>query len=173
MYTVFQDPGTGHGYLEQNLTECRPGRMIAIARVQDFANDCDLKNAYSFSDDGGRTWDEPHNTGIQGQTMTPIWLGDDRFLILYNKRFGDQSIRMCLVRASGSSWTIAFEGMMFDGRASLDLTDDISSQEQIGLIQFGYPNGLRLDEETVPATHWCVEDGVCGVRWTRLRIDGF
>ena len=102
--------------------------------------------------------------------MTPIWLGEDRFLVLYNKRYGHQAIQMCLIRISGGSWNVEFEGTMFDGHASLELTDNISSQEQIRLIKFGYPGGMRLDDETVLAVHWCEEDGICGIRWTRLRI---
>ena len=170
MHTVFQDPGSGIGYLEQKLIECGPGHLLACAWVQDFANDTDLKNAYSFSADGGRTWDGPHPTGIQGQTMTPIWLGDDRFVVLYNKRFGDQSVQMCLVRAAGRSWEVEFEGMLFDGQARLELTDEVSSQEQIALIQFGYPMGVRLDGDTVLTVHWCAEEGICGIRWTRLQV---
>ena len=170
MYTVFQDPGSGIGYLEQKLIETEPGQMLAIAWVQDFANDSDLKNAYSLSTDGGRSWNGPHPTGIQGQTMTPVWLREDRYLILYNRRFGDQSVQMCLVRVSGSCWSLEFEGTLFDGRARLALADDVSSQEQIGLIQFGYPMGLRLGDDTVLTVHWCVEEGVCGIRWTRLRV---
>ena len=170
MHTVFQDSGTGIGYLEQKLIQCQPGRVMAIAWVQDFANDTDLKNEYAFSEDGGRTWGGPHPTGIQGQTMTPIWLGDDRFVVLYNKRFGDQSVQMCLVRATSGSWEIEFEGMLFDGQARLELTDEVSSQEQIGLIQFGYPMGVYLNEQTLLTVHWCAEDGVCGIRWTRVRL---
>ena len=170
MHTVFQDSGIGIGYLEQKLIQCQPGRVMAIAWVQDFANDTDLKNEYAFSEDGGRTWGGPHPTGIQGQTMTPIWLGDDRFVVLYNKRFGDQSVQMCLVRATSGSWEIEFEGMLFDGQARLELTDEVSSQEQIGLIQFGYPMGVYLNEQTLLTVHWCAEDGVCGIRWTRVRL---
>ena len=171
MHTVFQDSGSGIGYLEQKLVQCQPGRLMACAWVQDYANDTDLKNAYSFSEDGGRNWDGPHPTGIQGQTMTPIWMGEDRFLVLYNKRFGDQSVQMCLVRASSEGWEIEFEGMLFDGQAKLELTEEVSSQEQIGLIQFGYPMGLMLDDETALTVHWCAEDGVCGIRWTRVKVD--
>ncbi|MDP7399450.1 MAG: sialidase family protein [Lentisphaeria bacterium] len=171
MHTVFKDQGTGTGYLEQKLIETEPGQVMALAWTQDFVNDTDLKNEYSFSKDGGHTWDSPYPTGIQGQTMTPIWLGGDRYLVLYNKRFGDQSIQMCLVRASGSSWTIEFEGMLFDGHGKLELTDEVSSQEQIGLIKFGYPMGMRLDDQTMLTVHWCEEDGVCGIRWTRLQVN--
>jgi len=170
MLTVFEDVEAKIGYLEQKVIEYAPGRLLATAWVQDYEADSDLKNRYSFSDDGGLTWDGPHSTGIQGQTMTPIGLGGDRFLVLYNRRYGDQSVQMCLVRASGSSWETEFEATMFDGRAQLELTDKISSQEQIALIRFGFPTAVQLDEETFLATHWCEEDGVCGIRWTRLRL---
>ena len=63
-----------------------------------------------------------------------------------------------------------FEGPLFDGRARLELTGDVSSQAQISMIRLGYPMGIRLDDQTVLTTHWCEEDGVCGIRWTRLRI---
>ena len=170
MYTVFQDPGTGIGYLEQKLVECKSGHLLACAWVQDFANDTDLKNAYSFSIDGGRSWDGPHPTSIQGQTMTPIWLGDDRFMVLYNKRFGDQSIQMCLVRAVEGRWELTFEDILYDSRATLELTNEISSQEQIRLIEFGYPMGVRMDDNTALTVHWCVEEGVSCIRWTQLQI---
>lgn len=170
MYTVFEHPDAGIGYLEQKVIECQAGSMFAMAWVQDYEADTDLKNGYSFSHDGGRTWDAARSTDIQGQTMTPVWLGDDRFLVLYNKRFGEQSVQMCLVRASGDHFDVEFEGTMFGGRARLELTDDISSQEQIALIRFGFPTAVRLDEETFLATHWCEEHGVCGIRWTRLRV---
>ncbi len=170
MYTVFQDPGTGIGYLEQKLIECEFNQLLACAWVQDFANDTDLKNAYSFSIDGGRSWDGPHPTSIQGQTMTPIWLGDDRFMVLYNKRFGDQSIQMCLVRAVEDRWELSFEDILYDSRAKLELTNEISSQEQIRLIEFGYPMGVRMDDKTALTVHWCVEEGVSCIRWTQLQI---
>ncbi len=170
MYTVFQHPQTKFGYLEQKVITCGPGQLLAVAWVQDFENDNDLKNVYSFSADGGRTWNGPHTTGIQGQTMTPIWLGDDRFLVLYNRRFGEQSVQMCLVRTADSSWALDFEGTLWSARSTLELTSEISSQEEIRRIQFGYPMGVRLDQETVLTVHWCVEEGVCGIRWTRLRV---
>ena len=170
MHTVFEDADAKIGYLEQKVIEYKPGRLLATAWVQDYEADTDLQNRYSFSEDGGLSWDGPHSTGIQGQTMTPIGLGDDSFLILYNKRFGQQSVQMCLVRAAGASWDIEFEGTMYDGHSQLELTDEVSSQEQIGLIRFGFPTAVRLDAETFLATHWCEEESVCGIRWTRLSL---
>jgi hypothetical protein len=169
-YTVFEHPQHEVGYLEQKVSTCGGDRLIATAWCQDYKKDTDLFNAYAFSTDGGRTWNGPHDTGIQGQTMTPVWLGDDRFLVIYNHRFGHQCVQMLLVRANSDHWDVEFEGMMYDGQSTLELTDDVSSQEQIRLIKFGYPTALRLNDSTFLATHWCEEDGVCGIRWTLLHV---
>ena len=169
-HTVFEHPAKQVGYLEQKLIRCQPDRLMAVAWRQDFQRDADLDNAICFSNDGGRTWSEPHATGVQGQTMTPVWLGDDRYCVLYNYRFGQQTIRMCLVRASEQSWQTEFEDVLWDPQTNLSWTDDMSSNEQIKRITFGYPMAVRLDEQTILATHWCVEDDICGIRWTRLQV---
>ena len=169
-YTVFEHARREVGYLEQKVATCGPNRLIGIAWCQDYDKDTDLCNAYAFSADGGRTWDGPYDTGIQGQTMTPLWLSDNRFLVLYNRRYGHQSVQMCLIRASNDFWEIEVERMMFDGQASLKWADDLSSQEQISLITFGFPTAMRLNNDTFLVTHWCEEDGVCGICWTQLRV---
>ena len=170
MHTVFEHPQRAVGYLEQKVIQSRPNELLAVAWRQDYGKDVDLTNGYSFSLDGGRTWDGPHDTGIEGQTMTPLWLGADRFLVLYNRRWGRQSIQMCLVRARGADWSVEFEDTMWDARATLDRTEEASSNAEIPLFKFGYPMPLRLDDETVLATHWCEENGMCGIRWTRMRL---
>ena len=169
-YTLFEHADRAVGYLEQKVVQCQPNRLLALAWRQDFENDVDLDNCFSFSNDGGRSWAEPLPTGIQGQTMTPLWLGEDRFLILYNHRFGRQTVQMCLVRASDADWSLEFEGTMYDAQAVLEWNDELSSQQEISRIKFGYPVSLRLDEDTVLAAHWCEEQGHFGVRWTRLKL---
>lgn len=170
MYTVFEDPDHAVGYLEQKVIECQPNRLLAVAWRQDYQKDTDIDNGFSFSNDGGRTWQGPYSTGIQGQTMTPLWLGGDRFLVLYNRRFGKQTIQMCLVRAKEDQWSVEFEDTMWDAQSTLRMPRDTSSREEINKFKFGYPFGLRLDDRTVLLTHWCEEDGVCVIRWTRLGL---
>ena len=77
---------------------------------------------------------------------------------------------LVMLSSPAMSTTVDFEGTMWDAAATLELTPEVSSQEEIRRIQFGYPMGLRLEDDTVLAVHWCVEDGVCGIRWTRLRV---
>ena len=33
-----------------------------------------------------------------------------------------------------------------------------------------FPTLVRLDGDTVLTVHWCAEEGVCGIRWTRLKV---
>lgn len=103
--------------------------------------------------------------------MTPLCLGEDRFLVLYNHRFGKQTIQMCIVRAKENDWSVEFEDTMWDAQITLELTADTSSNKEIKRIQFGYPMPLCLDDKNILAAHWCQEDGVCGIRWTRLHLE--
>ena len=102
--------------------------------------------------------------------MIALWLGRNRFLVLYNRRFGQQSVHMCLVRAKEKEWSVEFEGTMWDAQVSLELTEDTSSNEEVRKLKFGYPMPLRLEDETALAVHSCEENGICGVRWTCLHL---
>lgn len=169
-YTIFEDPSKEIGYLEQKVIELEPGRLLAVCWTMCYADGVDLEDHFCLSRDGGRTWSRPHSTGLRGQTMTPIWLGGDRLLVLYNRRYGDQGVRMCLVRLAETEWQLDFEGTMWDAGASRQRPRDADSVAELDLFQFGLPSALRLDQETFLAVHWCKEDGVFGIRWTRLRL---
>ena len=169
-HTVLEHPEHQTGYLEQKLIELTPGHMMAVCWTMDYRNDSDLEDHFALSHDGGRTWGEPHSTGMRGQTMTPIWLGDDRLLVLYNRRYGDQGVRMCLVRFTETDWRVEFEGTLWDARTSHQRSTGADSINELKLFAFGLPSAMRLDGEHFLAMHWCKEDGVFGIRWTRLRV---
>ena len=46
-----------------------------------------------------------------------------------------------------------------------------SGVDEMKAFRFGFPTAARLHDGTLLATHWCVEDGRCGIRWTKLRVD--
>ena len=169
-HTVLEHPEHRYGYLEQKLIETAPGHMMAVCWTMDYTQDGDVEDHFALSHDGGRTWGKPHSTGIRGQTMTPTWLGDDRLLVLYNRRYGDQGVQMCLVRFTETDWHVDFEGTLWDARTSHTRAPSADSIEELNAFAFGLPSATRLDDEHFLAVHWCKEDGVFGIRWTRLRV---
>lgn len=170
--TVFKDPQARYGYWEQKLAEVAPGCLMATAWTVTLGEYQDCPNSFALSHDGGRTWNAACSTGIMGQTMTPIPLGDDRLLVLYNRRYGRQGIVAALVTFTKTEWTVHFDTMLYDAGADRDRPQDgLTGVDELKSFAFGFPTGIRLQDGTILTTHWCVESDVCGIRWTRLRID--
>ena len=68
------------------------------------------------------------------------------------------------------AWRVEFEGLMYDAGARRDRRTG-SGVDEMEAFRFGFPTATRLNDGTVLATHWSVEDGRCGIRWTKLRVD--
>ena len=104
--------------------------------------------------------------------MTPIPLGGDRLLVVYNKRYGQQGVMMALVTFTEEAWTTHFHELMWDPQRKRDRpTGEYSGIEELSKLEFGFPTAIRLHDGTFLATHWSYEDGVSGIRWTKLRVD--
>ena len=111
---VFEDPNERLGYLEQKLAQVDDGLLIATCWTVTLGDVVDQEDSYVISRDDGLTWSAPRSTGIRGQTMTPVPLGGNRLLVLYNRRYGDQGIVMNLVTFTPEGWEIHYEGLMYD-----------------------------------------------------------
>ena len=170
-YTVLRDPEGAKGFFEQKIIELQPNRLLAVAWTVSLGDYRDLEDHFAISRDGGHTWAAPRSTGIRGQTMTPFWLGKDRLFVLYNRRYGAQAVMMYLVRFTDQEWVVEWEDVLWDARASYHGTADAETGiDEFSLFAFGLPSALRLDAHNLLAVHWCKEDGVFGIRWTRLRV---
>ena len=72
--------------------------------------------------------------------MTPIPLGDDRLLVLYNRRYGKQAIMMCLVTFTQEAWTVRHASMMYDAKAHRERAADLESGiDELDSFAFGFP----------------------------------
>jgi len=169
---VFRDPAGKLGYFEQKLAELPSGQVMATAWTVTLGDYGDQPNSFTISNDGGLTWGPPRSTGIRGQTLTSIPLGDDRLLVLYNRRYGEQAIVMCLVTFTADNWTVHHEDVLYDAKSYHQRSAEVQSGiDELAAFAFGFPTAIRLQNGMLLATHWCVENGTCRIRWTRLWID--
>ena len=169
---VFEDPDGRFGYFEQKLAVISPDLLMAVCWTVTLGDVADQPDSFALSRDSGTTWGPARSTGIMGQTMTPVPLGDDRLLVLYNRRYGDQGIVMNLVTFSEQSWSIVYEGTMYDAGARRDRPQGLESGvEELDAFMFGFPTAIALQEGTYLATHWCKEGPTFDIRWTKLRVD--
>jgi hypothetical protein len=170
--TVFRDPAGTLGFWEQKFAEISPGTVMATAwtvTLGDYRDQCD---SFCISHDNGWTWGPHFSTGIRGQTLSFLPLGGDRLLVLYNRRYGEQGVVMALVRFTETEWTVIKDELLYDARGFRDGPDTgASGVDELASFQFGFPTAIRLSDGTILVTHWCVEQGVCGIRWTKLELD--
>ena len=170
---AMEDPGKKKGFFEKKMIELDPGHLLITAWTVTLPEYADLENHFAVSRDGGRTWCEPRATGIRGQTLTPVWMGQDRLLVLYNRRYGDQGVQAAVVRFTDESWEVLGESTIWDARASREASiQDGSNLEELKTFAFGLPSAICLDtlNSSYLAVHWCEESGICGIRWTRFNI---
>jgi len=168
---VFKDPENIKGFFEQKIIELQPGILLAVAWTVSMGDYTDFEDHFAFSNDGGRTWTSAVSTGIRGQTMNPFWLGNDRLLVVYNSRYGDQGVIICLVRFTRDAWEVEEQQFLWDARTTREREPEVKSGiDEFDDFAFGFPSVMRLDSHHFLAVHWCKEDDIFGIRWTRLRL---
>jgi len=180
---VLRDPEAKLGFFEQKLTQLDSGLLLATAWTVTLGDYVDQPNSYTISSDDGQTWSPAQSTGIQGQTMTPIPLGNDRLLVLYNRRYGQQAIVACLVslnpaqiseqgQTNEEGWTVHHEINLYDAGSCRQRGAEVESGiDELDDFAFGFPTAIQLQDGTFLCTYWSVENGVCGIRWLKLSID--
>ena len=129
-HTVFHDADARRCFFETKVISLGSGRLLAVAWTVTAGDYQDLDNqgggpapgsllaTYALSRDGGRTWTGRLSHRHRGQTMTPVWLGGDRLLVLYNRRYGKQGIVMLVVQVADDGWIRGPETMLWDAAAA-------------------------------------------------------
>ncbi|NOY41131.1 MAG: exo-alpha-sialidase [Planctomycetes bacterium] len=170
--TVFYDPEGKKAFFEHKFAELPDGNLLATAWTATLGDYRDLENSYAISRDRGATWSPAQSTGIQGQTLSTLALGENRLLVLYNRRYGKQAVVMCLVTFDTGEWTVHHEGVMYDAHASHERAEAADSGiDEFDAFAFGFPTAISLQDGSILATHWCHENEKSGIRWTKLLVD--
>ena len=178
---TLNDPDERVVYYDQRMTTTRDGRLLTMAWVHDVVDDVTLTARAAYSEDGGRTWDQPFDTGILGGPINPVRLTDGRLLAVYARRTAPRGIRAVLSEDDGRTWAIDDELVLWDearraatgARASSrDLPDgDLPLWGTMWGWTFGGPTAVRLPDGTVAVTFFAAGfDGVSAIRCVRLEV---
>lgn len=167
-YTVFSDKAAKRGFFEKKIIETAPGRLIAFAWTVELGTYKDFNNHFVSSDDGGCTWCKPQPTAISGQTLTPLCLGGEKFLLIYNCRKSPQGIKLAIADISGNACRVLEDEYLWQPANSGDsMKKGIDSFDDFA---FGLPSVVRLDTEIFLAVFWCKENGIFCIRGMKFRI---
>jgi sialidase-1 len=167
---VMADPEQRLLYWESKIVEFQDGRLLAAAWAYDRVAAQDLPNQYAISHDGGATWSPPRSTGLQGQTLTPFLIDDERVLCMY-RRMDEPGLWANLSHLENDEWVNdASEPLWGAQTAGLTGTSGNMS-ENFQVLRFGAPCIMRLPDGMLFVAFWCYEDCVSNIRWFKLQID--
>ncbi len=134
-------------------------RIIALAR---YADGTDIALRQTESEDGGRTWSEPHSTGMPGYPPHVMKLNNGWLVASYGRRIAPMGERACISKDNGRTWLVDQE---------ITLSNAVAQQSG----DLGYPASVQLPDGSIWTVYYQVEksdDGeypcLMGTHW-RLR----
>ncbi|MCP4642798.1 MAG: exo-alpha-sialidase [bacterium] len=168
-YDVMQRPEGRVFFWESKIVELTDGRLLAVAWTYDEEAGKDEPNHYALSTDSGATWTAPMSMGIQGQTLTPLVLGDGRVLVVY-RRMDTPGLWATVARLDGDALVNEGDTPIWGAQADgLTATTD-NMAHNFNVLRFGAPCLTRMDNGTAYLAFWCYEDCVSVIRWYKLRV---
>ncbi len=157
---------------EQKQAILSDGRVLAVCWAYSYGEQKSLPNRYALSSDQCRTFGPACEAPVDGETCTPLAMSGSRVLCAY-RRIGNKGLWLHLGRIEGERWVPIDDELLWGGRQASYGIESSSKTEEMGTLQFGYPQLLQLRSGKIMLVFWCVEDGMACIRWFRIRLEGF
>jgi hypothetical protein len=168
-WDVMNEPEGRTFFWESKIIEFPDGRLLAGAWAYDDVTSRNRPNQYAISKDGGKTWSRPESTGLEGQTLTPFLVDEERILCVY-RRMDKPGLWANLSHLEGNRWVNDDSRLLWGGQ-TVGLTGASENMaENFNVLKFGAPCITNLKDKTIFVTFWCVEDCVSNIRWFKLHI---
>ena len=169
---VAADPTGQVFYWDQRTTVLRDNVLLTFLWTYDRTVKKDLPIHWTGSDDGGRTWSAPRDTGITGQVAYPAALADGRIVLAYVDRYHSHSIRVRLSADEGRSWE-PDELVLWpsdaagaaEQRHGNGMADYLQSMAQ---WTFGLPVTAALPDGQVFVVYYAGDPRSQSIHWARL-----
>jgi len=147
----------------------QPGKIVSLVWAFDIEANKHLANHFTVSHDDGYTWSDPIDTGIMGQASHLIYLNDNLILSIHAHRANDVGLYVRLIDFKDDQWKVVKEEMIWGNANAQDTSKGFV--EQFANLKFGQPSLLRLENNELLATHWCVEECMYKIKTHRLKIN--
>ena len=154
---------------EARICEMQDGRLVAIVWAFCYRDGRNYPNHVVVSHDNGYTWSNPMDTGHMAQSTGIMWVKDELLLTIHCHRTGENTgLYLRLVDFTSDVWSVVEEQCIWNPAHAQSNIGDIVYQ--VGTLEFGQPQLMRLNNKEVLAYHWGKEDGLAKIKAHRLRL---
>ena len=168
------DPHARLLYWNGMFARLTDGRIFVMYWVKDYQSGEDRTIHATFSEDDGRTWVPPYDTGIAGQMGYAIDVGDGRVLAAYNRRDEIKpGVWLAMSDDGGRTWPTDGHVCVWDARGRAEIGSHDQEERGIfdeGMMAFGKPDMLRLADGSVFLGHWATANFVSFLRWASIKV---
>ena len=166
----YQDSVKGTTPLEARICEMQDGRLVAIVWAFSHTEQINYPNHVVVSGDNGYTWSEPIDTGHMAQSSGIMWVQDELLMTIHCHRTGeDVGLYVRLVDFTDGRWTVLEEEVIWCPEQIQSNTGTIA--DQVGGLEFGQPDLLRLNNGEILACYWGKENGIAKIKTYRLKLN--
>lgn len=162
-----KDPNGASIFGDPRLTVNEYGKWIALFWRYSLLSGEDMPVHRAESGDEGRTWSEPHDTGLRGQIASPLSLGEGRMLCVFQERFGSPGLKAMFSRDEGMTWEADSVTTLWGSAADTENRNPFSGYEQ---YTFGYSSIVGVDERTALVPFWCSNGRTTCIRMLKLNV---
>ncbi len=154
-------------FWESKIIKIQDDLLLATAWCYDEKTGSDLENSYAVSKDGGVSFENLASTGLKGQTLTPLYIGDGKILCAY-RRIDKKGLWLNISTLENGSW-INMEEIPLWGTDMDKLTEHGKNMSSnFKSLKFGAPHMLMCSDNSIFLTFWCVEDGSGMIRYIKF-----
>lgn len=144
------------------------GRIVLVFWAYDLARQQHLNNHLVWSDDDGRHWSTPCDTGLPGQAANLLPDGDGLLMIQTRRAQDDCGLYLSRLEFRGGAVRRSATVPLM---SAADLASASGSiEKQFRSLKFGQPSLLRLEDGTFLVFFWQAEQECYKVRVRGLRI---
>ncbi len=163
-------PGDTTTCYEQRMCQLESGTIICIGWNEDTVTGERKNNHVTFSEDGGKTWSAPIDTGILGQASSVCAIGGERVFALHAIRRDTDcpGIYGYIVDFSKKTWNIIASKLLWE--PPMPMIKDKKMAEVFSFLKFGQPSAILLDDGDLMMSHWYAENGQYKTAATRIRL---
>ena len=146
------------------------GRIWLVMWAYDFAEKKHLNNLLVYSDDMGRSWSKPLDSGIRGQAANLFLIGDEKYL-LYTVREGENTGIYCVPFALDADGVpvCGKETLLWDA-AGMSQNNGERIEKQFRALKFGQPSVTHLGDDRYLLLYWSCENDEYAIRVRILQI---
>ena len=150
---------------DQRIAQLGNGNLINLFWAYNTAQNKDLNIHISFSNDDGRTWSKPRDTGIKGQIAFPVVISDNHIIMLYVRRDEERRIMAISSYDDGQSWDDSSELCIYEHPCCAESNNLFEAMNQ---WSYGHPYGVKMGHNEISAVYYAGNPKTMSLRFCKI-----